>query len=107
LHYWSERRKTILETLLQTKYVVLGFEFGLAKEWARVRAEGKAQGRPISVQDGWVAATARYFDLPLLAHNGKDFEEVAGIKLQGSCLSPVLDEPPFAQPRFPGVVPLK
>lgn len=64
LRYWGERRKTTLETLLQTKYVVLGFEFGLAKEWARVRAEGKAQGRPISVKDIWVAATARYFDLP-------------------------------------------
>jgi tRNA(fMet)-specific endonuclease VapC len=81
MHHWGERRKANLETLLNRRYVVLGFEFGLAKEWARVRAEAKEQGRPISVQDGWIAATGRYFNLPVLTNNRKDFERVAGLVL--------------------------
>jgi tRNA(fMet)-specific endonuclease VapC len=59
MRHWGERRKASLETLLSRRYIVLGFELGLAKEWARVRAEAKEQGRPISVQDGRIAATGR------------------------------------------------
>jgi tRNA(fMet)-specific endonuclease VapC len=81
LRHWGERRRAELEGLLVKRYAVLGFEMGLAKEWARVIAEAQTKGRPISVQDAWVAATARYFDLPLLTHNDKDFEVVAGLNL--------------------------
>jgi tRNA(fMet)-specific endonuclease VapC len=87
LRYWGERRKASLEVLLTSRYVVLDFELGLAKEWARVRTEGKTQGRPISVQDGWVAASARYYDLPLLTYNHKDFAAVAGLRLVGDTSS--------------------
>jgi predicted nucleic acid-binding protein len=81
MRHWGERRKAGLEMLLNRRYVILGFELGLAKEWARVRAEAKEQGRPISVQDGWIAATGRYFSLPVLTNNRKDFERVAGLVL--------------------------
>lgn len=79
--HWGERRKHELETLLTQRYAVLGFELGLVKEWAQIRAECRRSGTPISVQDGFVAATARYFDLPLLSHNRKHFKGVMGISL--------------------------
>ncbi len=81
MRHWGERRKADLETLLNRRYVVVGFELGLAKEWARVRAEAKEQGHPIAVQDGWIAATGRYFGLPILTNNRKHFEHVAGLAL--------------------------
>jgi tRNA(fMet)-specific endonuclease VapC len=81
LRHWGERRRAELDWLLSNRYAVLGFELGLAREWARIQAEGAAAGRPITVQDGWVAATARYHDLVLAAHNRKHFEGVPGIHL--------------------------
>jgi tRNA(fMet)-specific endonuclease VapC len=81
LRHWGERRRAELDWLLSNRYAVLGFEMGLAREWARIQAECVAVGRPIAVQDGWVAATARYFDLPLATHNRKHFEGLPGIRL--------------------------
>lgn len=81
LNHWGERRRAELDWLLTERYAVLGFELGLAREWARIQAECALSGRPIAAQDGWVAATARYFDLPLLTNNRKHFENVKGISL--------------------------
>ena len=81
VRHWGEKRRAELETLLTERYAVLGFELGLAREWARIQAEARTAGAPISVQDGWVAATARYFDLPLLSQNRKHFASVKGIRL--------------------------
>lgn len=86
--HWGERRRAELDWLLTNRYAVLGFELGLAREWARIQAEGAAAGKPIAVQDGWVAATARYFDLPLATHDRRHFEGVQGIRL----LSPPTNE---------------
>jgi len=81
LAHWGEKRRNALEKLLKERYAVLGFELGLGREWARVRAECRASGRPISVQDAWVAATARYYSLPLITHNRKHFKDVKGLTL--------------------------
>lgn len=81
LRHWGERRRAELEWLLSNRYVVLGFELGLAREWARIQAECAAVGRPIAAQDCWVAATARYHDLPLATHNRRHFEKIPGLRL--------------------------
>jgi len=81
IRHWGERRRAELDWLLTNQYAVLGFELGLAREWARIQAECFDAGTPIAVQDGWVAATARYHDLPLATHNRKHFENVPGIRL--------------------------
>lgn len=88
LRHWGERRRAELETLLTDKYEVIDFELGLAKEWARVHAEGVNAGKAIAAQDAWVAATARYHDITLVTHNRKHFQDVAGLKLM-----PALQEP--------------
>ena len=80
---WGERRREELEYILTQRYTVLGFELGLTKEWARVRAEGWRQGHPIVVQDAWVAATARYHAITLVTHNAGHFKHVAGLRVVG------------------------
>ena len=77
---WGERRREELETLLTMRYTVLGSELRLAKEWAKVRTEGWRRGKPIAVQDAWIAATARYHDLTLVTHNAAHFKDVAGLR---------------------------
>jgi len=81
IRHWGERRRAELEHLLTERYLLLGFELGLAREWARIQAEATAAGRPMAAQDGWIAATARFFGLPLVTHNHADFRHVAGIRV--------------------------
>ncbi len=81
MRHWGEQRKDELAYVIKTQYIILDFKLGLAQKWAQVRAEAKANGRPISVQDGWIAATSLYFDVPLLTLNRKDFEHVKNIKM--------------------------
>lgn len=77
---WGVRRTRQLEVALQD-YVVLPFDVDLCRLWGRIRADCRSSGRPISPQDAWIAATAIRFEIPLVTHNPKDFEPVAGIEL--------------------------
>jgi predicted nucleic acid-binding protein len=77
---WGVRRQQQLETSLE-KYVVLPFDLALCRHWGEVRAGCRAQGRPISPQDAWVAATALRYELSLVTHNPKDFEAVADLRI--------------------------
>lgn len=79
--HWGERRRQALEHLLTAQYLVVGFELGVCKEWARVTSEGRASGINIAAQDAWVAATARYLDLDLVTHNKTHFDGVEGIRV--------------------------
>lgn len=79
--HWGERRRQSLEQLLTKQYLVVGFELGVCREWAKVTSEGRASGVTIAAQDAWVAATARYLDLTLVTHNKSHFEGVAGIRV--------------------------
>lgn len=79
--HWGERRRKGLEQLLSERYLVVGFELGVCREWAKVTTEGRSTGRTIATQDAWVAATARYLDLTLVTHNRAHFEGVAGIRV--------------------------
>jgi predicted nucleic acid-binding protein len=58
LRHWGERRRAELDWLLSNRYAVMGFELGLALEWARIQADGAA-----------------------VTHNRKNFERVPGIRL--------------------------
>jgi len=55
---------------------VLGFDAQSAVYFARVMSLRKQQGRPISFQDGQIAAIALQHSLPLVTRNTKDFDGV-------------------------------
>jgi tRNA(fMet)-specific endonuclease VapC len=78
VHNWGERRLARLEEKL-FDYVVLPYDHELCKQWARICADRQRLGRPISVQDAWVAATALRHGCPLVTHNGDDFVDVVGL----------------------------
>jgi predicted nucleic acid-binding protein len=56
----------------------------LSNEWARLSDDARQQGHPLGgkahAHDGWIAATARLYDLPLLTEDG-DFEGFGGLRL--------------------------
>jgi predicted nucleic acid-binding protein len=75
---WGQRRHAELRARLK--------EFSLAETnenvclwWAVVQANAKRIGRPISVADAWIAATALNHDAPLITHNPSDFYNVPGL----------------------------
>ena len=77
---WGESRLSRLEERLRA-YVILPYDAELCKQWARVRVECQRQGRPISTQDAWIAATALRHRCPLATHNRDDYAAVAGLDI--------------------------
>jgi tRNA(fMet)-specific endonuclease VapC len=77
---WGSQRRLLLE------HFINGFELfyadnDLCTVWARIRADVKAAGRPVSPQDAWIAATALAVDAPLATNNRLDFEHVRSLRL--------------------------
>src|SRR6266542_570945 len=65
---WGPHRRLLLEQFIR------GFELfyadnDLCTVWARIRADARAAGRPMSPQDAWIAATALALDAPLATNN--------------------------------------
>ncbi len=77
---WGERKLTRLEKQLH-RYVIVPFDNELCRQWARICVERRRLGRPISVQDAWVAATAMRHSCPLVTHNGDDFSDITGLEV--------------------------
>lgn len=85
LRQWGDRRLAQLEQYL-ANYVIIPVDQPLCRAWAQIRADRQTLGRIISPQDAWVAATAIRYNLPLVTHNIKDFQEIPNLQL----ISPLL-----------------
>ncbi len=77
---WGEARTANLHAFLD-RFVILHTDAALCARWGDVTARATVAGRPISVQDAWVAACALDLDAPLLTENGRHFRHVEGLKL--------------------------
>lgn len=77
---WGEQRRLKLETTLRN-FIVIPYDYEIAKTYARVLAECDRKGRPMSFGDAWIAACAVRHSVPLITHNAKDFQSVSGLKV--------------------------
>jgi predicted nucleic acid-binding protein len=59
---------------------LLAVDAETANGWGRVMARGRADGRPISAMDAFIAATAEQHDLTLVTRNVSDFNAL-GLRL--------------------------
>jgi tRNA(fMet)-specific endonuclease VapC len=78
LHGWGQRRRQALYDYLKG-FIRAGVDEAVCLRWADVQHDAQTKGRPISISDAWVAATALAYDIPLVTHNRKDFENVQGL----------------------------
>ncbi len=78
---WGEQRTRKLTQTLRGTYLVLSFDFALCQLWGGLRAQRRMLGTPISPQDAWIAATALHYDIPLITHNPKDFNNIPDLIL--------------------------
>lgn len=60
----------------------LPFDDRCAEEAALIRLDLERSGRPIGPNDLLIAATARAHDLVLVSHNGREFQRVAGLRIE-------------------------
>ena len=78
---WGARRLAQLEHTL-TSYLVVPVDIEMCRIWGKLRAERQSVGRPMSPQDAWIASTALRHGLPLITHNTKDYQGIAGLDLR-------------------------
>src|ERR1035438_697755 len=77
---WGQRRKLDLAQHL-TRYVVLPASRELCAKWAQVSFAAKRKGHPIQTADAWIAASALYYQGPLVTNNRADYSAVDGLVL--------------------------
>lgn len=81
---YGEASKTKLEADIGLAVVVPPTS-ALTHEWAGLTASARSSGHPLGqkaqAHDAWVAATARYFEIPLLTGNQAHFQGVKGLQL--------------------------
>ena len=77
---WGNRKLTRLEEQLH-QYAIVPFDNELCKQWASISVQRQRMGRPMSVQDAWIAATALRHNCPLVTHNSDDFCDITGLEV--------------------------
>ncbi len=77
---WGELRMARLHRMLAATTVTPA-TVQVSLRWARVMADSRRAGRPMGIQDAWIAATALIHGLPLLTNNRRDFEHIQGLSL--------------------------
>jgi predicted nucleic acid-binding protein len=77
---WEKKRHTALRTFLK-RYVLIEATEPVCLFWAEIQGHAIKSGRPISVGDAWIAATALAYEVPLVTHNPRDFENIPDLVL--------------------------
>lgn len=75
---WGDRRRADLNFYLRD-FVLAEADETICLQWAEVQHSTAKRGRPISVSDAWIAATAVAFTAPLITHNPGHFINVPGL----------------------------
>lgn len=72
---WGEKQRVGLDAFLR-RFLVIPYDFELAKTWASVSAQAKRQGKRLEAADAWIVATAVHRNIPLLTHDRDQAEVV-------------------------------
>lgn len=81
IYQWQSKRIQEMESYLQQTFTVVGLNDGIAQQWAEIQASSRAQGRPITSEDCWLAATALELKIPLVTHNAKHFQVIPNLEM--------------------------
>ena len=68
---WGEETRNGLDLFIR-RFLVIPYDYALAKVWARAMHSCREEGRRLESGDCWIAATAIHRQIPLLTHD-RDF----------------------------------
>lgn len=77
---WGEPKRAKFEELLLDFGIIHSNE-ELCEIWADIKSDAHKKGRPIETADAWVASVALMFDIPLVTHNRRHFENVKDLQV--------------------------
>jgi tRNA(fMet)-specific endonuclease VapC len=80
LNRWGARRQELLSQHIGLCTTLLPDE-ETCEIWAETTAKSKSLGRPMTVNDAWIAATAIQWDMPLVTADFRDFEHLKNLAL--------------------------
>lgn len=73
------RRQLHLDLLL-AEYPIIRFRSGMEQIYSQVMFKRERMGKRLEKSDAWIAATALYYDIPLMTHD-RDFVGTPGLKI--------------------------
>src|SRR5262245_5581515 len=74
---WGERKRRQLEEFL-ADFLVVATRPEIARVCGYIRAVRGRLGRPIDLPDAWLAATALWYQIPVVTHD-RDLEGIPGL----------------------------
>ena len=77
---WGAAKRGLLVEHLK-QFAVTPWNRTLCTVWAEVMSTARKRGFRIDCADGWIAATALLYDVPLVTHNRDDYRGVQGLKV--------------------------
>lgn len=77
---WGVDKRKRLESAIRN-FVVIPYDYEIAKKYGEIVAYRTRNGKPISVADAWIAACALRHQVTLVTHNGKDFHDIPGLSI--------------------------
>ena len=79
-HNWGARRIAKAREFLDEFGIIYADE-KLCEFWAKIKSDAHKYGNPIDTADAWVASVALMFDIPLVTHNRRHFENVKDLQI--------------------------
>ena len=73
----SEKNIQVYTNKIRSRYSIIPWNEMICHHFAIIRVQRR--NKPISVSDALIAATALAYGLPLVTHNARDFEGIAGL----------------------------
>ncbi len=79
------QRREVLEAWLQKTEIeyrdrILAIDIDVARVWGEIAAQNSRAGTPVDAADGLIAATAHYYQLPVMTRNVRHFLQ-AGLEI--------------------------
>jgi len=75
---WGMKKRNEMTGFLTAKFAIVHTNDEVCRKWAEITS---IKGRPLAYADAWIAATAIAYRVPLITHNRKHFEGIAGLKV--------------------------
>jgi predicted nucleic acid-binding protein len=77
---WGGRRRAELEQWIDRQPFIPA-DYAIARRWGEMTGALLRAGRPLPVNDSWIAACCLHHDVPLMTHNPADFAGIEGLRL--------------------------
>lgn len=83
---WGDKAREGLDAFIR-RFLVIPYDYELAKVWARVMAASRSNARRLEAGDCWIVAMAVHRRIPLLTHD----RDMVGLSIDGLRVVSYLD----------------